>query len=117
MARPICLRLFSLVERSAYLAGQRGLEWLVRANRPDGRFIYGYVPALRKPLEGDDYLQQVQAALAATRFNPVIKAFAQRLAQHGKPFRVVLTACMRKLLVILNSMIKTNSHWKPALAQ
>jgi len=53
------------------------------------------------------------AALAAKRFNPVIKAFACRLAQHGKPFRVVLTACMRKLLVILNSILKSNRPWAP----
>jgi transposase len=46
------------------------------------------------------------AALAARRCNPVIKAFADRLAQHGKPFKVVLTACMRKLLVIVNALLK-----------
>lgn len=56
------------------------------------------------------------AALAATRFNPVIKAFAQRLTQHGKPFRVVLTACMRKLLVILNSILKSSRPWTAQLA-
>ena len=56
------------------------------------------------------------AALAATRFNPVIKAFAARLTQHGKPFRVMLTACMRKLLVILNSMMKSDRPWTPQLA-
>jgi transposase len=56
------------------------------------------------------------AALAATRFNPVIKAFARRLTQHGKPFRVVLTACMRKLLVILNSIVKSNRPWTAQLA-
>jgi len=51
------------------------------------------------------------AALAATRCNPVIKAFAQRLAQHGKPFKVIITACMRKLLVILNSIVKSGRPW------
>jgi transposase len=56
------------------------------------------------------------AALAAKRCNPVIKAFAQRLTQHGKPFKVVLTACMRKLLVILNSIIKSGQPWKTNLA-
>lgn len=56
------------------------------------------------------------AALAAKRFNPVIKAFAYRLAQHGKPFKVILTACMRKLLVILNSIIKSGRPWNPQLA-
>jgi transposase len=56
------------------------------------------------------------AALAAKRCNPVIKAFAQRLTQHGKPFKVVLTACMRKLLVILNSIVKSGQPWNPKLA-
>jgi transposase len=56
------------------------------------------------------------AALAARRCNPVIKAFAERLAQHGKPFKVVLTACMRKLLVILNAIVKSGQPWKPQLA-
>jgi transposase len=56
------------------------------------------------------------AALAAKRCNPVIKAFADRLTQHGKPFKVVLTACMRKLLVILNSILKSGQPWNPQTA-
>ena len=56
------------------------------------------------------------AAMAARRSNPVIKAFAQRLAQHGKPFKVVITACMRKLLVILNSIVKSGRPWTTSLA-
>lgn len=52
------------------------------------------------------------AALSARRCNPVIKAFADRLAQHGKPFKVVLTACMRKLLVIVNALLKSQQPWK-----
>jgi transposase len=56
------------------------------------------------------------AALAARRCNPVIKAFADRLTQHGKPFKVVLTACMRKLLVIVNALVKTGQTWNPKLA-
>jgi transposase len=51
------------------------------------------------------------AAMSARRSNPVIKAFAHRLAQHGKPFKVIITACIRKLLVILNSMIKSGRPW------
>jgi len=51
------------------------------------------------------------AAIAAKRCNPVIKAFAERLAQHGKPFKVIITACMRKLLVILNAIIKSGRPW------
>lgn len=56
------------------------------------------------------------AAIAARRSNPVIKAFANRLAQHGKPFKVIITACMRKLLVILNSIVKSGQPWMPQTA-
>ena len=50
-------------------------------------------------------------ALVDSRFNPVIRDFYQRLLAAGKPKKVALTACMRKLLVILNSMIKRRSPW------
>ncbi len=50
-------------------------------------------------------------ALAATRFNPVIRDFYQRLLAAGKPKKLALTACMRELLVILNSMVKHGSPW------
>ena len=53
------------------------------------------------------------AALVATRHNPVIKAFYQRLHAAGKPAKVALTACMRKLLIILNSMIRRRRTWGP----
>lgn len=55
------------------------------------------------------------AAYNAMRCNPTIKAFADRLKKAGKPFKVVATACMRKLLTILNVMVKTNQHWNPEL--
>jgi transposase len=51
------------------------------------------------------------AALTARRCNPVIRQFAHRLEEAGKPFRVVMTACMRKLLVILKAIVKTNMPW------
>jgi transposase len=51
------------------------------------------------------------AAFNAARCNPVIRAFAQRLAAQGKPFKVRMTACMRKLLAILNTILKTNLPW------
>ena len=50
-------------------------------------------------------------ALTASRWNPVIREFYQRLLAAGKPKKVALTACMRKLLVILNSMLKHHSPW------
>ena len=54
------------------------------------------------------------AALVATRYNPVLRDFYQRLCTAGKPKKVALTACMRKLLTILNVMVKHNRHWNPA---
>ena len=50
-------------------------------------------------------------ALVASRFNPLIRDFYQRLLAAGKPKKLSLTACMRKLLVILNSMLKHRSPW------
>ena len=51
-------------------------------------------------------------ALVASRFNPVIRDFYQRLLGAGKPKKLALTACMRKLLIILNSMLKHGSPWR-----
>jgi transposase len=52
------------------------------------------------------------AALTALRFNPVIKEFYQRLVGKGKPHKVALTACMRKLLSIVNLMVRNQTSWK-----
>lgn len=89
-------------QEAAALAG------LAPFNRDSGAFrgrrsIYGGRSSIRKCL--------YMAALVAKRYNPTIRKFAQRLEKAGKPFKVVITACMRKLLVILNSMMKTNTHW------
>ncbi len=51
------------------------------------------------------------ATLSATRFNPVIKTFYQRLLGAGKTHKVAMTACMRKLLTILNVMVKNDTPW------
>ena len=59
-------------------------------------------------------------ALVASRHNPVIRDFYQRLLAAGKPKKVALVACMRKLLVVLNAMLKHGSSWcdmtQPAVA-
>ncbi len=55
------------------------------------------------------------AALTARRCNPVIQAFAQRLAIAGKSFKAIQVACIRKLLVILNTMVKNNTPWENVL--
>jgi len=52
------------------------------------------------------------AALSATKCNPKIKPFYERLVCRGKEKKVALTACMRKLLVILNAMVKNNTYWE-----
>jgi len=56
------------------------------------------------------------ATLAAVRCNPVLRAFYQRLLAAGKLKKVALVACMRKLLTILNAMVKTQTPWAPRLA-
>jgi transposase len=55
------------------------------------------------------------AAFNAKRCNPVIRAFAARLQQAGKRHKVILTACMRKLLVILNTMVRNQTAWKSSV--
>jgi transposase len=56
------------------------------------------------------------ATLTAVRWNPVIKAQYERLRARGKPFKVAMIACLRKLLVILNTMARTKTPWNPAFA-
>lgn len=67
------------------------------------RFIKGGRFELRRIL--------YMAAFVAARHNPVIKAFYARLIAAGKPPKVALVACMRKLLTILNAMVRTSSPW------
>lgn len=55
------------------------------------------------------------AAISAMRHNATIKEFAQRLKAAGKPSKVVIVACMRKLLTIMNVVIKTQQPWNPTL--
>jgi transposase len=55
------------------------------------------------------------ATLTATRLNPVIKTFYQRLLARGKAQKVAMTAAMRKFLTLLNAMVKTQTHWNARL--
>lgn len=57
------------------------------------------------------------SALVAARHNPVIKAFYHRLRHAGKVAKVALTACMRKLLTILNAMMRHRTPWHTEMAQ
>ena len=72
------------------------------------RLVYGG----RAPVRAVLYM----AALLASRRNPVIRAFYNRLRTAGKPAKVALTACMRKLLVILNAIARSGRPWQPARA-
>ncbi len=53
------------------------------------------------------------AVISAIRWNPIIKAFYNRLIKAGKPVKVALTACMHKLIIILNAMAKSGIFWQP----
>ena len=87
-----------------------GLVGVAPLNRDSGkrrgpRVIWGGRARVRAVL--------YMATLVATRFNPVIRAFYQRLSQAGKPKKVALVACMRKLLTILNAMTRNQTSWQP----
>ena len=73
----------------------------------------GKTSGQRRTFGGRSYVRRVlyMATLMATRFNTTIKAFYQRLLSAGKLKKVALTAAMRKLLTILNTLIKTNQLW------
>ena len=53
------------------------------------------------------------ATFVAVRFNPTIEAFYQRLLDKGKLKKVALTACMHKLLIFLNAMVRNDQAWQP----
>lgn len=72
------------------------------------RLVYGG----RAPVRAVLYM----AALVASRRNPAIRAFYARLRAAGKPAKVALTACMRKLLTILNAIARDGRPWQPAQA-
>jgi transposase len=55
------------------------------------------------------------AAVTAARCNPIIRACYRRLRAAGKPAKVALTACMRRLIIILNAMTKTQQPWRPCV--
>lgn len=71
------------------------------------RTTWGGRAPVRRPL--------YMATLVASRFNPRIKSFYERLVAAGKPKKVALVACMRKLLVTLNAMVRDDTSWDAAL--
>ena len=89
------------------------LAGLAPMNRDSGqyngqRFIHGGRVRARNAL--------YMAALAAIRFNAHIKAFYERLRAKGKPAKVALVACMRKLLIHLNAQMRQHLQWREGLA-
>lgn len=72
------------------------------------RFVWGGRADVRAVL--------YMAAVSAIRCNDAIRAFAERLKKAGKPPKVVIVACMRKLLTIMNSMLKNNTPWNSKIA-
>ena len=83
--------------------------WNNSSGKSDGRMhIWGG----RKDVRSLLYM----SSFTACRFNPVIRSFAERLKQNGKAYKVVMTACMRKLLIILNTMIKDQTLWTPKIS-
>ncbi len=77
----------------------------------------GQKPRKRKTIGGRSYVRRVlyMSTLTATRFNPTIRQFYQRLLAEGKEKKVALVAAMRKFLTILNSLIKKDELWKTSL--
>ena len=95
-------RLPELGHLNAALAG------LAPINRDSGKYrgrrtIFGGRADVRAAL--------YMAALSAIRYNPVIKNFYDRLVHAGKLRKVALTACMHKVLIILNAMVRSNTPW------
>jgi transposase len=86
------------------------LAGLAPFNHDSGKFrgqrrIRGSRGALRATL--------YMAALTAQRCNEKLRAFAERLHKAGKPFKVVITACVRKLLTIINTLVRSGKPWTP----
>jgi transposase len=88
------------------IAALAGLApWDRSSGKQDGKaHIFGGRKEVRSAL--------YMAAFTARRFNPVIRRLADRLTAGGKPYKVVMTACMRKLLIILNTMIRSQTQWR-----
>ena len=106
--RPLCWPCYlnwdcSIARRSQLWWGLRRSIKTVARSKVERR-VYGGRADVRSVL--------YMAALSAKKFNPVIRKFYERLIQHGKEKKVALTACMRKLLVILNAMMHSNQPWR-----
>lgn len=89
------------------------LAGLAPWDRSSGKYVgKAHIFGGRKDVRSVLYM----AAFNARRFNPVIRDLYHRLTEKGKPYKVVLTACMRKLLIILNTMIRNQTVWTPKIS-
>ena len=105
------------------------IAWMPELGRVDGKVAAAFVGAA--PYDDDSGThkgerhikggrQEIRTLLymatlgAATRHNPIVKAYYQRLRAKGKPAKVALIACMRKLIVILNTMLARGQIWNPS---
>jgi transposase len=110
---PVCTRtlLLDLPELGTLSRQQlAALVGVAPLNRDSGtlrgsRTIWGGRASVRATL--------YMSTLVAVRYNPVLKAFYERLRAAGKAAKVALTACMRKLLTILNAIVKHHTPWQP----
>jgi transposase len=104
------------LQEAGRLPGKKAvaLAGLAPYNRDSGRF-----QGKRMIRGGRSYLRRMlyMAAVVASRYNPVIRAFYQRLVAAGKPKKLALTACMRKLVLIMNAMAKNNQPWNEFITQ
>lgn len=69
-----------LFARTVYYSARRGANWLKSMQRPDGLFVYGWIPSLNRPMEGNNYLRQAGAAAALARSAAYTQDQAQGLA-------------------------------------
>ena len=107
-----CLTLLSELPELGLLTHRQisALVGVAPMNRDSGvyrgrRSVSGGCSRVRKTL--------YMAALSARRYNPVIKGFYERLESAGKSGKVAMVACVRKLLVILNAMLRNGASWDP----
>lgn len=104
------------LQEAGTLPGKKAvpLAGLAPYNRDSSRFR-----GKRMIRGGRSYLCRMlyMAAVSASRSNPVIRAFYQRLLSAAKPQKLALTACMRKLVLIINAMAKNNQPWNELITQ